>query len=226
MKIAKNVEMLEIKGEHGTIYPVLVWDDTEVVLIDAAVPGQNELLREAVTSAGFSLERITKVIITHQDLDHIGCAKVLSELGAEILAHELEAPYIQGDKTSIRLVEMERRLGEASEAEQAFYEQAKAGAPLFYVHINKQLKDGDTLDICGGIKVLHTPGHLPGHIALLLEESNIIAAGDGANIADGKLTGSNPQFTVDMEQADASLQKMLGCNPTAVVCYHGGLFTQ
>jgi glyoxylase-like metal-dependent hydrolase (beta-lactamase superfamily II) len=224
MKIAANVEMLEIKGERGVLYPVLVHGDKEHVLIDAALPGQTDMLREAVNEAGYSLEDITHVILTHQDLDHIGSAKTLAGLGAKILAHELETPYIQGDKISIRLSDMESRLDELNEGELAFYERAKKGAPYFYVHVDKPLKDGDILDICGGIKVLHTPGHMPGHIALLLEETNIIVAGDAANIDDGKLSGADPQFTVDMKEAEASFNKIRACHPAAIVCYHGGLY--
>ena len=224
MRIAHNVEMLEIKGELGALYPVLTWDDHETVLIDAGLPGQIELLREAVSAAGFSLEKITKVIITHQDMDHIGCAKALAELGAEILTHEIEAPYIQGDETSLRLIDMEKRLHELNEGERTFYERVKKGAPYFYVHVDKLLKDDEVLPFCGGIKVIHTPGHLPGHIALLLKESNIIIVGDAANIVDGVLTGSDPQRTRDMGEAQASLQKIMDNHPTSIVCYHGGLY--
>ena len=222
MKIAKNVEMLEIAGERGALYPVLVWGNDELVLIDAALPGQTEALRDAVKGAGYSLERITKVILTHQDLDHIGSARTLSDMGAEILAHELETPYIQGDVTSIRLSDMESRLDELDEDERAFFERAKKGAPYFFVKVNEQLKDGDLLDICGGIRILHTPGHMPGHIALLLEESNIMITGDGANISEGRLVGADPQYTKDMGQAAASLDKMKNCHPDSFVCYHGG----
>ena len=225
MKIANNAEMLGITGERGTLYPVLVWGDNEVVLIDTGLPMQTDALREAVKEAGYSLENITKAILTHQDLDHIGSAKMLADMGAEILAHELEAPYIQGDITSIRLSDMESRFDELDENERAFYERAKQGAPYFYVHVDKPLKDGDRLDICGGIKILHTPGHTPGHIAVLLEESNIIIAGDAANISDGKLIGADPNYTRDMEQAANSLDKIKNCNPSSVVCYHGGLVT-
>ena len=223
MKIAKNVEMLEIAGERGALYPVLVWGENELVLIDTGLPMQTDALREAVKGAGYTLEQITKVILTHQDLDHIGSAKTLSGLGAEILAHELETPYIQGDVTSIRLSDMESRLDELDEDERAFYERAKKGAPYFFVHVGKPLKDGDLLDICGGVRILHTPGHMPGHIAVLLVESNIIIAGDAANIADGRLIGADPQYTKDMEQAAASLDKMKNCHPDSFVCYHGGL---
>ena len=222
MRIANNVEMLEIAGERGTLYPVLLWGDGEVVLIDAALPGQTDALRDAVKQAGYSLEDITKVILTHQDLDHIGSAKTLSGMGAEILAHELETPFIQGDKTSIRLSDMESRFDSLSEAERAFYDRAKKGAPYFFVNVEKQLKDSDLLDLCGGIRILHTPGHTPGHIAVLLEESNILVVGDAANIANGKLVGADPQYTRDIGQAGESFDKIKSCDPTSVVCYHGG----
>ncbi|MCL2163644.1 MAG: MBL fold metallo-hydrolase [Oscillospiraceae bacterium] len=222
MRLTNNVEMLEIKGERGYLYPVLTWGDNELVLIDTALPGQTDALREAVKEAGHSFDGITKVILTHQDLDHIGSAKTLSDMGAKILAHELEAPYIQGEKTSIRLSDMESRLDKLDEGERAFYERVKKGAPDFFVHVDKSLKDGEKLDICGGIRIIHTPGHMPGHISLFLEESGIIIAGDSANIGNNKLIGADPHFTKDMGKADASFQKMMATGPTAFVCYHGG----
>lgn len=222
MRLTDNVEMLEIKGERGMLYPVLTWDDNELVLIDTALPGQTELLREAVVNAGFSLEKITRVILTHQDMDHIGSAKTLSETGVEILAHELEAPYIQGDQTSVRIADMEKRMSELNDGERAFYERVKKGAPYFYVHVDKLLKDNETLDFCGGVKIIHTPGHMPGHIALLLKESNTLLAGDAANIADGVLIGADPYFTQNIQEAQKSFEKMMSNKPDAVICYHGG----
>lgn len=222
MRITDNVEMLEIESERGVIYPVLTWDDNELILIDTALPGQTELLKEAVLKAGFSLEKITKVIITHQDMDHIGSAKTLAGLGAKIFAHEIEAPYIQGEKTSIRIADMEKRLDELNEGERTFYERVKKGAPYFHVPVNKLLKDGETLDFCGGIKVIHTPGHMPGHIALLLKQNNILVAGDAANIVDGVLAGADPQYTQDMLEAKTSFEKLMNNKPAAIVCYHGG----
>lgn len=225
MRIAPNAEMLEIKGENGVLYPVLTWDDREIVLIDTGFPGQIELFREAIEMAGFSLWNITKVILTHQDMDHIGCAKLLAELGAEMLAHEAEAPYIQGDRTAVKLAAMEERLPEMTPEERAFYERLKAGAPRFFTHIDTPLKDGQTLDFCGGITVIHTPGHTPGHIALRLNGSGIIVAGDAASMEGGALTGANPQYTQDTQKAQASFEKLLALRPSAVVCYHGGLYT-
>ena len=223
MRIANNVEMLEFESERGALHPVLTWHQNELVLIDTALPGQTEPLREAVSQAGFDLEKITKVILTHQDMDHIGSAKVLSGLGAEILAHEYEAPYISGVKTSIRITEMEKRLNDMNEEERAFLARMKAGAPYFHVSVDRFLTDCELLEICGGIKVIHTPGHTPGHISLWLKESNIIVAGDAALVSGGVLTGFDPNFNFDKSQADMSFQKITGIDSAAVVCYHGGL---
>ena len=222
MRLSDNVEMLEITNEGGTIYPVLLWDDANIILIDTGLPGQLELIRDAVEKAGVSFEGITTVILTHHDMDHIGSAKLLRESGAEIWAHELEAPYIQGDELSPKLVKMEERFQELSDGERAFLERVKAGAPMFHVHVDRKLKDGETLPCCGGIEIIHMPGHTPGHIALRLLASDILVAGDAANIVDRKLTGANPQHTLDMEQAEQSFEKIRALGARMTVCYHGG----
>ena len=40
------------------------------------------------------------------------------------------------------------------------------------------LADGELLDIAGGLRVLHTPGHSPGHVSLLHEPSGVLITGD------------------------------------------------
>jgi glyoxylase-like metal-dependent hydrolase (beta-lactamase superfamily II) len=85
------------------------------------------------------------------------------------------------------------------------------------------LHDGETWPFCGGLQVIHTPGHTPGHIALLLQKSNILLCGDAANITDGAWSGANPVFTQDMALAGLSLLKKQEQQPAAAVCYDGGL---
>ena len=46
--------------------------------------------------------------------------------------------------------------------------------------------------------------------------------GDAANITDGKLTGANPQHTVDMELAARSYDKMMKWELCGAITYHGG----
>ena len=44
--------------------------------------------------------------------------------------------------------------------------------------VEEELVDGQVLDVAGGLRVVHTPGHTPGHISLLHEPSRLLITGD------------------------------------------------
>ncbi|WP_324292915.1 MBL fold metallo-hydrolase [Paenibacillus wulumuqiensis] len=76
MKIANGVTMLELQIESFAgpqeLNPTLVWDEDHTVLIDTGTPGQGELIRIAINDAGVPFEKLNVIILTHQDIDHIG----------------------------------------------------------------------------------------------------------------------------------------------------------
>ena len=216
--------MLEIKGPNGTIYPVLAWDDKNVVLIDTGFHGQAGLIASEISKAGFSLKDITNVILTHHDLDHIGAAKELQGLGAQISAHEKEVPYLQGEKPFLKLEAMEKRMNSLTDGERAFYGLIKASAPKLVINVDKKLASNETLPFCGGIEVVHTPGHTHGHISLFFKEKGVLVAGDAANIINGVLSGANPYHTYDTAEAEKSFEKLKKYKAEYVVCYHGGMY--
>lgn len=148
-------------------------------MVDAGYPGQLDVIESEMQKHGISIKQITKLIITHQDIDHIGCAKAISNMGAKIYAHEIETPYIQGDKTPVKLAKMEESANSLPADRMGFYNIMKNTFPTLYVHVDEQLKDKQELPFCGGIVVYHTPGH----ITLLHKESNTLIAGDAANIS-------------------------------------------
>jgi glyoxylase-like metal-dependent hydrolase (beta-lactamase superfamily II) len=78
------------------------------------------------------------------------------------------------------------------------------------------------LSIAGGIEVVHTPGHTPGHIALFLRQERIMVVGDAANIANGRVTGPNPQHSHDMALGKESFDKLTAYYCRGVVSYHCG----
>ena len=45
-------------------------------------------------------------------------------------------------------------------------------------YIREELVDGQLLDVAGGLRVVHTPGHSPGHISLVHEDSRLLITGD------------------------------------------------
>jgi ABC-type sugar transport system ATPase subunit len=110
MKLADGVEVLELPTQSFTgrsiIHPTLIWNDDTVVLVDAGFPGQLQQIREAMGSASVPFDRLDKVIITHQDIDHIGSLPDIvreSSHKVEVLSHEEERPYIEGRKPLIKM---------------------------------------------------------------------------------------------------------------------------
>jgi glyoxylase-like metal-dependent hydrolase (beta-lactamase superfamily II) len=94
------------------------------------------------------------------------------------------------------------------------------------VEVDEVLEDGDVLDICGGIEVVATPGHLPGHISLYLRELKTMVAGDALVVADGKLYRANPRFTLDKDDAYTSARRFINYAIDTLICYHGGAITE
>ena len=225
MRIAENVEMLEVHG-MGVYYPVLTWDESDVVLLDTGFPGEFDLIKQGLAACGFTPEQVTKVILTHQDVDHVGSAKAFRELGATIMAHVDEAPFIQGDKPLIKITAMEERLDQLSEEQLGFYNMLKGFMPKLAVPVDGLLTDGQVLPFCGGIRVVATPGHTPGHIALFLDKSQIVVCGDAANIQDGQLVGPAGHVTYDMDTAMKSFEAIKALKPAGYVCYHGGYLAE
>lgn len=201
MKIAEGLDILELGNEERRMNATLIWDDKNVILIDAGLPGQIENIREEVEKAGVSFDRINKIIITHHDLDHIGSLSSIvknSKSEIEVLAHSGERPYIEGDKIGIKFTP--ERLSSMPDSMKETIKQLKT-------KVNRIVKDEENLPYCGGIEVIYTPGHTPGHICLYLRKYKALVTGDAMNVVNNELIGPNPEYTFDMKQAMESLKK-------------------
>ncbi|HAB60744.1 MAG TPA: MBL fold metallo-hydrolase, partial [Lachnospiraceae bacterium] len=94
------------------------------------------------------------------------------------------------------------------------------------VDVDITLNDGDIFDWCGGMEIVETPGHMPGHISIYLKESKTLIAGDALVILDGKLAIANPQYTLDISEAKKSINKLLNYDIQKIICYHGGVYQE
>jgi glyoxylase-like metal-dependent hydrolase (beta-lactamase superfamily II) len=59
-----------------------------------------------------------------------------------------------------------------------------------------------------GLRIVATPGHTLGHIAALDETGGLLVAGDALRTVGGTLAGSNPDYTEDVAQANATVAKL------------------
>ena len=224
MRLSQNVELLQINTEQGKASIVLTWDESNLVLIDSGFPGQTSAIAGAISNAGFRAEALTHIILTHQDWDHIGCIMDLQRIvpNLKVIAHEKEAPYIDGRRTPIKLAARLERHDSLSEKQLEYYKNQK----LFYesqrIIIAQTLRHGDIIQICGGIEVVHTPGHTPGHIALYLRQSRIMVCGDAAKVKDGQLLSIQSSSHYNPELAAITFEKLRACDMSGIVAYHGG----
>ncbi|MCL2235803.1 MAG: MBL fold metallo-hydrolase [Defluviitaleaceae bacterium] len=220
MRIADNVEMLKIDDYYLT----LLWDDENLVLVDAGLVTQHQTLVDAIKTAGHDPAKITHIIFTHHDMDHVGGGLDMLKVApnAVTLAHIDEVPYINGDETPTKLAAHLEKYATYDDEAKAQVDASKELTSKTRFPIKEKLNCGDVLPICGGIEIIHTPGHTPGHICLYLQESQIMVLGDAALVEDGKLVGFHPQYIMDMELADKSIEKIKKYPMKGAVVYHGG----
>ncbi|MFD0675504.1 MULTISPECIES: MBL fold metallo-hydrolase [unclassified Paenibacillus] len=235
MQIANGVEMLEISatvmGKMDVIHPTLIWDEDTAVLVDTGFPGQMPLIIEAMEKAGVPFKKLNKIIMSHQDLDHIGSLPAIlqeSSQKIEVLANEVEKPYIQGDKRQVKITPeaitqaLQSLPPNVPEEWRTAFKAVLENPPK--ASVDRTIEDGEELPYNGGIIVINTPGHTPGHISLYHKSSKTLIAADALVIVDGELHGSLPQNTYDLNLAALSIKKLTDYDIESVICYHGGLY--
>src|SRR4030095_12525686 len=81
------------------------------------------------------------------------------------------------------------------------------------------VKGGERLPDCGGINVIHTPGHTPGHISLhlpriktMIAGDAIVSAGDSIVSAGEHLVVSPTYLSSDPEVATESVRRLIAMN--------------
>ena len=154
---------------------------------------------------------LRRIILTHHDLDHVGSLRALAQAsGALVLAHEIEAPFIDGGQPP--------RF--ALEAGPEFMPAVESFRPT---PVDLMLTDGELLDLAGGARVVSTPGHTRGHLCLYLERSRTLIAGDALLAYRGRLYGPSPEFSMDLPTAHQSVRKLAELDVRAIVCFHGGV---
>ena len=118
-------------------------DSSKAILFDAG--DETEPILKKIDELGLEL---IYLVNTHGHSDHIfGNKIILEHTGAQLLIHELDEPFLFNPQLNLS---------------------AFLGAELESPKPDRILHEGDTISLEDlEFKVLHTPGHTPGHISLL-----------------------------------------------------------
>ena len=214
-------------GKPNVINPTLILDNDRLILIDTGFPGQLTQIKEAIEREGLSFSKLNMVILTHQDIDHVGSlSSILKELpnGVEVLVHKEERAYIQGDKLPVKVAQLEAHLSLLPNEMKEIYEKMKTFYENNKFNVDRTLSEGEELPYCGGITVVYTPGHTPGHICLYIERDKILIAGDALQVQGGVLIQAPQSTNFDSDLSIESLKKITQYDVETVICYHGGIY--
>lgn len=187
-----------------------------LILVDTGLRRNERTIWTALAKMGRAPGDIRHIIITHADGDHYGCLNALTGAGSPRVyasAHEAAA---------IRTAQPSRPLKPTGAARMLY----RLVAPLFKAvpgRVDEEIADGKTFDGLGGLRVMATPGHTPGHLSLYAPARGILIAGDSLLIdGAGKLSVSHGANTWDAALAEQSYQAQLALKPQLICAAHTG----
>ena len=221
-----NLYLLDIKGPETGVYGVVLIDNEgELILVDAGLPSLTGCLKEEIKACGFDISKVEKIILTHQDLDHVGSVKAVKKLNpnVEIISHELEREYIDWTSEPVKLKARKAGYEKLNDAEKEEFDTYYKLWESCKVAVDTAVGDNATVGKGGNILLVHTPGHTPGHICVYVKSEKTLITGDAIRGENGTLIGPNPIYTQYMDMAFESLKKLHHLDIERILCYHGGV---
>ena len=198
-KITDGVFQIRAVGARVTV----LTESDDAILIDAGFPGSSRAIVRGLSECGLSLNRISRIVITHAHPDHSGgLAELVSEIRIPVAVHHSEADIIEGSTPAPNPLQIPLF---ASVAQPAL--DRLTGDP---VPVDLRLEDGDLIPFPTELRVVHLPGHTPGSIALYMPQRGIVIVGDALQYKFGwRLFPPAPGVTHSPGQAMQSLEKLL-----------------
>jgi len=196
---------------------LLVIARENLTLIDTGVALSAGVVLDFIRSLGRTPSNISLIIITHNHFDHVsGLPAIRKHTKAKVAAHV-------DDLDSNRLVYPGKVMPRLF------------GSPLFnplqkYLRVKRDevnipLVGGETLDVLGGLEVIHTPGHTPGSISLYSRKERLMIVADALAKHHWRIDPPVKRTCYNYSQAMESVKKIAGYDFDTICFGHGRPFS-
>ena len=206
----------------GYVNAYAIEDGDGLVLVDTGLPQRAPRVVAACRALGHSPDDVKTILITHHHSDHVGSlADLVTLTGAAVHVHAADAPIVRGERPPPG--PNRKRLSGRTLGPLLMRLSNSRADPA---RVDREMVDGLELDIAGGIRAIHTPGHTPGQTSFLWNhEGGVLLAGDAAGARGrtvrppvGAVIG---MFTEDPEEAKRSYRMLAELDFEVAVFGHG-----
>ncbi len=185
-------------------------DDGQVTLVDTGLKSAPKRILAALAGIGSAPSDVTRIVLTHGHADHAGGAKSLRETTqAPLAVHSGDADTVRAGQAP--LLDSSTWLGRLR----------SRGTPADEAPVDEELHDGQVLEVGGGLQVLHTPGHSPGHVSLLHRRTGLLITGDAIWNMRGRRTWPVLAFCTDVALTKQTAQVLGELDYDLVAFTHG-----
>lgn len=188
-------------------------DDGQVTLLDTGLRKSPDRIVAALRHIGSDTSDVTRILLTHVHRDHAGgAAELARRTGRAVDVHEDDADFLR--RGTAPPLDRRRALGRLLTRLPG--DSSSEPAP-----VGQELYDGQVLDVGGRLRVVHTPGHTPGHASYLHEPTGVLVTGDALFNWRGRIGWSVPFFCQDFALSTETAQRFTELEFTTAAFTHG-----
>ncbi len=185
--------------------------DNGVTLIDTGVGKNTPHVLAEMRKLGYESKDIKNIIITHAHFDHYQCLAQLKEgNNARVMVGEPDADFVEGK------VQMPMPKGAIGIVFRLFKPIMKCKP----VPVDVRLKDGDLVDVLGGLKVVSLSGHTPGNIGLYQSQMKLVVSSDTVRHRKGRL-GLPSLYQQNASECKAAIKRLYELDANIMLPGHG-----
>jgi N-acyl homoserine lactone hydrolase len=187
------------RGLPDAVHGMIAWPNTvlltgpETIVVDPGYQTQGDMLAGALAARGIAADEVQTVVMTHLHADHLSAVAQLRR-DVDLHVHEAE---LETPHARIQRGLLDR--------------------------VRVRPFGGDAGEIAPGLRWVHTPGHTPGHVAVLVDtaEGLVAIAGDTLGPDPGAFERMElPEGFPEREAHLAAFQRLRGLGPALVIPGH------